>query len=98
MPRGDKTGPGGLGPMTGRRMGTCAGNDQAGFSNFRSFGRGLINGFRGGGRRRNQRFYQNESFNNLENSQSVSKDMIENEIDNLKKRLSYLESELKSKD
>ena len=35
MPRGDKTGPEGFGSMTGRRMGTCVGNEQLG-SNFNS--------------------------------------------------------------
>ncbi len=30
MPFGDRTGPGGLGPMTGRGMGFCAGSDMPG--------------------------------------------------------------------
>ncbi|MFW5805720.1 MAG: DUF5320 domain-containing protein [Bacteroidales bacterium] len=30
MPIGDKTGPNGQGPLTGRRMGFCTGNDQPG--------------------------------------------------------------------
>jgi len=32
MPRGDKRGPEGAGPMTGRALGYCAGNDQPGFT------------------------------------------------------------------
>ena len=40
MPRGDGTGPGGLGPMTGRRAGYCAGNDVPGYA---SSVRGFIN-------------------------------------------------------
>lgn len=32
MPRGDRTGPLGDGPMTGRRMGFCAGYDMPGFA------------------------------------------------------------------
>jgi len=43
MPRGDGTGPAGQGPMTGRRMGFCAGFNAPGFMNFglgRGFGRG----------------------------------------------------------
>jgi hypothetical protein len=32
MPGGDRTGPMGLGPMTGRRAGYCAGNNQPGFA------------------------------------------------------------------
>ena len=32
MPRGDRTGPEGEGPMTGRRAGYCAGNDRPGYA------------------------------------------------------------------
>ncbi len=31
MPRGDRTGPSGMGPMTGRGMGYCAGFDRPGY-------------------------------------------------------------------
>jgi len=31
MPKGDKTGPMGMGPMTGRGAGYCKGNDSAGY-------------------------------------------------------------------
>ncbi len=59
MPRGDGTGPAGMGPMTGRAAGYCAGYPSAGFMNpgvggggawGRGFGmgRGLGLGFRGG--------------------------------------------------
>jgi hypothetical protein len=33
MPRGDGTGPAGMGPMTGRGAGYCAGNDAPGYMN-----------------------------------------------------------------
>ncbi len=57
MPRGDGTGPAGMGPMTGRAAGYCAGYPVPGYMNpvpgygfgrgwGRGFGRGL--GFRGG--------------------------------------------------
>jgi len=57
MPRGDGTGPAGLGPMTGRAAGYCAGYPVPGFANpipgrgsgF-GYGRGLGLGFRGGRR------------------------------------------------
>jgi hypothetical protein len=39
MPRGDRTGPAGVGPMTGRGMGVCAGNTTRG-----GFGRGCGRG------------------------------------------------------
>ena len=48
MPGGDRTGPFGLGPMTGRRLGYCAGYNAPGFTiprYGRGFGRGLGRGF-----------------------------------------------------
>jgi len=53
MPRGDGTGPGGMGPMTGRAAGFCAGYDRPGYANpipggRYGSGRGLGRGFRGG--------------------------------------------------
>ncbi len=51
MPRGDRTGPMGMGPMTGRGAGFCAGFNVPGFMNAVSgrggmgFGRGRGRGF-----------------------------------------------------
>jgi len=51
MPRGDRTGPMGMGPMTGRGAGYCAGSNAPGFANYAvGFGRGRGFGCRGGGR------------------------------------------------
>ena len=54
MPRGNRTGPRGLGPMTGRAMGYCAGYPVPGYLNpFGGWGSGLARGYwmgRGGGR------------------------------------------------
>ena len=58
MPRGDKTGPLGAGPMTGRAAGYCAGYPVPGYMNpvggygrrGRGRGRGWGRGFRRGGR------------------------------------------------
>ena len=58
MPGGDRTGPAGMGPMTGRAAGYCAGYPVPGYMNpvsgygygrglGRGFGRGLGLGFRG---------------------------------------------------
>lgn len=47
MPRGDKSGPIGQGPMTGRARGYCVGNDVPGYMEERS-GLGMARGFRGG--------------------------------------------------
>ncbi len=44
MPQGDRTGPNGQGPMTGRAMGFCAGYNTPGFMN-QGFGRGMGRGF-----------------------------------------------------
>ena len=55
MPGGDRTGPSGMGPMTGRAAGYCAGYPMPGFANPIAgrgygfgFGRGMGYGFRGG--------------------------------------------------
>jgi len=50
MPRGNKTGPAGQGPLTGRGRGYCAGYNQPGFmtpgfGGGRGWGRGLGRGF-----------------------------------------------------
>ena len=58
MPRGDGTGPGGFGPMTGRAAGYCAGYPVPGFMNPVG-GRGMGMGFgrgRGGGWGRRNRY------------------------------------------
>ncbi len=50
MPGGDKTGPMGMGPMTGRRLGYCAGPDAQRFANRGpGLGDGYGRGFGGGG-------------------------------------------------
>ena len=51
MPRGDGTGPAGLGPMTGRGAGYCAGYSASGYTNPIA-GRGGFGFGRGGGRGR----------------------------------------------
>ena len=56
MPGGDGTGPGGLGPMTGRAAGYCAGYAIPGFMNPIP-GRGYGGRGRGGGWGRRNRFY-----------------------------------------
>lgn len=65
MPRGDGTGPMGMGSMTGRAAGWCAGFDAPGYSNpipGRGFGMGFGRGRgtfggRGSGRGRRNMFY-----------------------------------------
>lgn len=61
MPGGDRTGPAGMGPMTGRTAGFCVGYETPGYMNAggrgygMGFGRG--GGFGGGGRGCRNRFY-----------------------------------------
>ena len=58
MPGGDRTGPMGMGPMTGRGAGYCAGSPAPGFMNRGAgFGRGVGFGRGGGGRGWRNRFY-----------------------------------------
>ncbi|MHB1417217.1 MAG: DUF5320 domain-containing protein [Chloroflexota bacterium] len=52
MPRGDRTGPQGLGPMTGRSAGFCAGFGVPGYAN-----PGVGRGGRGGGRGWRHQYY-----------------------------------------
>lgn len=58
MPRGDRTGPAGMGPMTGRAAGYCAGLAAPGYVSGGGYGRGTGQG-RGsvGGRGWRNRFY-----------------------------------------
>ncbi len=64
MPAGDGTGPMGVGPMTGRAAGFCAGFGMPGYMNpipgrgfGMGFGRGREFGGRGGGRGRRNMYY-----------------------------------------
>ena len=61
MPRGDRTGPNGLGPMTGRAAGFCTGNSVPGFVNSNigrgGFGRGFGRFSGGRGRGFRNRYY-----------------------------------------
>jgi len=58
MPLGDRTGPRGEGPLTGRGLGECAGYRGSGYA----FGRGYGGGYgfrgRGGGRGWRNRYYE----------------------------------------
>ena len=81
MPRGDKTGPEGFGPMTGRRMGSCV-------------GKGMSSGFRRGFNSNNGRgFGRNLTYS--KNQHIADKESIEGEIENLKEQLMFFETELK---
>jgi len=89
MPRNDQTGPNGKGPMTGRRMGVCVGNQKQ-ESTFR-FRRGFSSRQNMGGASFNKHA---GSFQKNQNSNMSNKEFIESEIENLKNRLQLLEDEL----
>lgn len=95
MPAGDRTGPLGNGPMTGRGMGYCSGNEQTGNATL-NFGRGLARGFRGGQGRRSGFFrFRNFGYSqNQEDNAQNRKQALENELEYLKKQVSGLESEI----
>ena len=99
MPRGDRTGPQGEGPKTGRQMGFCVGNEQPGYIYRDTFrGRGYGRQFRGGfGQGRGPGFgfrYGQGNFYRQSLADVSEKTMIENEIKILKDQLSSLEDRL----
>lgn len=100
MPRGDKTGPNGQGPMTGRRMGFCAGANAPGFMNSgfsRSTGRDFGRGFgRGLGWR--QGFQQAQPIQQIQPTvitEKQEKQFLEQELSALKEDIKEIEKRLK---
>jgi len=92
MPRGDRTGPEGMGQRTGRGLGFCNGNQSAGFTRGQGAGFGFGNaGGRGAGRGRSfgmgRGFYQE----NLPiNQPQENTDSLKNEARSLMDRLKGL--------
>jgi len=91
MPRGDGTGPMGLGPMTGRAAGYCAGYPVPGFMNPYGFGRGLGFG-RGWGWQWAVPFYL-RPFYTADPKQEVA--FLKNQAEILKEGLKSIERRLK---
>lgn len=94
MPGGDGTGPNGVGPMTGRRMGRCRDNDSSAGAG-RNYGYG-----RGGGRRFGYGFGWRTGFGfgrsadyqaGSDTPGRYRETDVEGEIEMLKNRLSHLE-------
>ncbi|MFO8129981.1 MAG: DUF5320 domain-containing protein [Bacteroidales bacterium] len=90
MPGRDRRGPLGAGPLTGRRMGYCAGNEDPDPGHPMGFGfgrRGRFSGRRGRGYGDTGPGYRNYPvFADLHN-----KEALDNEIGALKEQLSFLE-------
>lgn len=100
MARGDKTGPMGQGPMTGRSLGYCAGYESSGFTRGFGGGRGQGRGFGGGGRGRGMAYGRGFGFNaGYTNApQANSNDEILNlkaQAESLKKAQEEIERRLK---
>ncbi len=99
MPRGDRMGPSGEGPKSGRGMGYCTGNDHPGYMNsFSHWGGGYGRRFQGGsgyGRGAGLGFRGGYGSYNPGNISDVSeKTLVENDIRILKDQLSALEDRL----
>ncbi len=88
MPRGDGTGPNGMGPMTGRGRGFCAGFNVPGFMN-PNFGRGFGMG-RGFGFRQIPVQVQPQVI-----SEEQEKQFLEQELEALKEEMKEIEARLK---
>lgn len=90
MPCGDRTGPAGYGPLSGRRLGYCVGHRVPGFMNGPVYGRGLAHkrGFGRGYGRGFRAFSHVPAF-----SYPINYDK-ENEVEYLKETARVLEDEL----
>ena len=103
MPGGDRTGPAGRGPMTGRGAGFCAGYGVPEFSNPGYVAGGAFVGGRGGRGRRNRFFatgvpgWQYFAGNPIPGGMSFSAQpgTPKDELDLLKGQAHYLENSLK---
>lgn len=105
MPRGDRKGPNGSGPMTGRKAGYCSGSGRPGYMNSgndkespRLFGRrgsGIGRGTGAGYRRNYDGVSHSDTFADDQNSE---KQFLEREIAVLKNQVKALGQKLTMKD
>ena len=98
MPGGDRTGPLGLGPMTGRAAGYCAGYSMLGYANptygrGRGFGRGWG---RGHGWNRGAYSYEARDYGAPYGNQYNPQMTSQQETDMLKERAKVMQEEIKS--
>lgn len=87
MPARDKTGPEGTGPMTGRRLGKCGGNEQQ----YGGLGRGGRSGM-------GRRGLFNTDKTNVSEESSLSGDVrqLKNQISSLVKEITGLKNKINS--
>jgi hypothetical protein len=88
MPQGDRTGPRGQGPMTGRGLGYCASSNVSGFMNS-GFGRGfgIRRGFRAG-------FIPMNQFQPTVITEKEEKEYLEKELEVLKEEITSIQKRL----
>lgn len=103
MPRGDRRGPNGMGPMTGRAAGFCNGSSTPGFADNgavggygqgRGAGRGPGGGFHGAAYGRGMGRGFQTAYTAPVYSKEAEKGYIENEVTILKNQLKALEGRL----
>ena len=91
MPRGDRTGPAGQGPMTGRGMGFCTGFNVPGYMN-PGFGRGF-------GRRFGWRWFQPNQFAQpiqpVQYSEADEKKILQEELKEIEAEMKEIQNRLK---
>ena len=99
MPKGDRTGPNGMGPMTGRGMGVCAGFNAPGIMNpgfGRGFGRGLGRGRGFGWRARSmQTDIPTQQIQPTAITEKQEKQFLKQELEVLKQEMKEIEKRLK---
>jgi hypothetical protein len=94
MPQGDRTGPNGAGPMTGRAMGFCAGFNSPGFMNS-GFGRGLGRGRGFAWRARAIQPMPAQQIQPHVITEKQEKEMLEADLKDLKEEVREIEKRLK---
>jgi len=93
MPQGDRTGPNGQGPMTGRGMGLCSGSNTPGYMNS-GFGRGMGRGY-GRGFGRGFGFRQQAVIQPQVITEAQQKEMLKQELEAIKAEQAEIETRLK---
>ena len=103
MPGGDRTGPVGRGPMTGRALGYCAGFTVPGFANLgygRGFGRGGGRGFGRGYWGRGRGFWWRgtfpEPFNSSTPTVAEEKTYLENMVKDLEEEIKAIKERIQN--
>jgi hypothetical protein len=96
MPQGDRTGPMGQGPRSGRALGFCSGNDSPGYQ--KGFGGGMGRGFsKGKGMGRGRGFGRGRNFvNDFADTPQMKFVSKEDEIKILKSQAEALERSRKN--